>query len=82
MFVSSSHIQQNMGLTVKNVSYVTLSPFVRDIIIDQTYHQYTRHVFIVCSIKLPAVVRQGTPGGTRSRKVAGSIPDGVIGIFH
>ena len=71
-----------MDLTVKNISYVTLSTFIRDIIIDQTYHHNIRHVFIVCSIKLPTVVRQGARGGARSWKVAGSIPDGVIGIFH
>jgi len=37
-----------MDLTVKNISYVTLSTFtcIRDIIIDQTYHQNKRHVFI------------------------------------
>jgi hypothetical protein len=56
-----------MDLTVKNISYVTLSTFIRDIIIDQTYLQNRRYVFIVCYIKLPSVVRQGARGGPRSR---------------
>jgi hypothetical protein len=37
-------------------------------------------VCVCVSIKLPTVV-QVARGGARSRKVAGSIPDGVMGIF-
>jgi hypothetical protein len=78
----TTYIQYNMDPTIKNISYVTLSNFIRDIILDKIYHQNIRHVFVVCSIKLPTLVQQGAPGGARSRKVAGSIPDVVFGIFH